>query len=517
MIDNDDLVLTMIGDTKHLQTVLVEDLSGTSPSPPVYTCLASSTTFQEVSFAIDPPPYWNLELSRRGLSSSMGSSLRPRSCPCCQFLPDDFLFLLPTADEEEDENDASEEQAHDPTNETTTGEVNLKDARTNRIDAKIQINPGKLVEDVVQPQPLRPRQAWEEIRTSCRQLVDTHGHPHLERTDDDDSEDHPPDTSNDNDDDEEYPVKSLYRTTGGSESSNPSDTSSSCCTTVSSLTCAVAPSDWEACLKHASQNTHRMAALGVHPWFIDELLNDDNQEDLQTGWLNRLEQMLQQHPNCMVGEIGLCKQARFLRTYAGGKAKALQLQRNVFVQQLHLAAQLQRSVSVHCVNQHGVLLEVLQSFEKEEEKTMFPPAIALHSFTGTAHHVHQLLQWEDRLHCRPVSSSQAPLLYFGFSHMVNCAMVTSDKARRQGRDAVRSIPLDRLLVESDVSCTADVVGGTSGAVAYVAWALSKPLHVVADVVARNGLRFLLQQQEQEQEQRLQDSQTQPTPATALFE
>jgi TatD DNase family protein len=212
-------------------------------------------------------------------------------------------------------------------------------------------------------------------------------------------------------------------------------------------------------------------------------------EGLSETWLSDLETLLQKHPGAMVGEIGLCKVARFVRTYAAGKQAALQLQRDAFCQQLRLAARLERPVSIHCVNQQGVMLDILKELASSEDGKRLPPAMALHSFTGTAHHVQQLLQWERGLK-RLSSSNKEPLLYFGFSHAVNFAMCTSAKSRRQGRQAVRQVPRDRLLAESDVHSDGNVAAGTAGAVAYIAWALSEPIQVVADLTRRNGLRFL---------------------------
>jgi Tat protein secretion system quality control protein TatD with DNase activity len=385
--------------------------------------------------------------------------------------------------------------------------------------------------------------------------------------------------------------------------------------TAVSLVCAVSPSDWQACLDYASMRAPTVVpALGVHPWYLDRILRKEDdgdgteEEDGHTPaasaareeegdnvdcrggdrrsgraleshkrrrmgreWLRKLKSMLEQHPGCLVGEIGLCKQARFLRTYEGGKAEALRLQRLAFQEQLRLACELGRPASVHCVNQHGVLLQVLQSLaddllrrpavrsRRNDPKTKpprgdrsngtyavhgddeddhkgdddiwpsrasrLPPAIALHSFTGTAHQVKQLLAWEASLPLqlrwiggdaanddgtdssrdraseehgdnkstsstssntikvdqsrnpqadpppRPTSLSLPPLLYFGFSHAVNVAMCSSEKSQSQGRDAVRAIPQDRLLAESDVSHPHEVLGGTAGAIAYLEWAL----------------------------------------------
>jgi Tat protein secretion system quality control protein TatD with DNase activity len=69
-------------------------------------------------------------------------------------------------------------------------------------------------------------------------------------------------------------------------------------------------------------------------------------------------------------------------------------------------------------------------------------------------------------------------------------MCRSDKSRMQGRDTVRAIPRDRLLVESDIHSSSLETLGTTGAVAYLAWALEEPIQVVAQTVIENGLRFL---------------------------
>eukprot|EP00980_Cylindrotheca_fusiformis_P018938 scaffold6331_cov195-Cylindrotheca_fusiformis.AAC.2 len=69
-------------------------------------------------------------------------------------------------------------------------------------------------------------------------------------------------------------------------------------------------------------------------------------------------------------------------------------------------------------------------------------------------------------------------------------MTTSEKSRRKGRDAVRAVPSDRLLVESDVHSSQDVLGGTAGAIAYVAWARDGDIMDIANSTSRNGLAFV---------------------------
>ena len=69
-------------------------------------------------------------------------------------------------------------------------------------------------------------------------------------------------------------------------------------------------------------------------------------------------------------------------------------------------------------------------------------------------------------------------------------MCTSEKSRKKGREAVRSIPENRLLAESDVHSSHDLCGGTAGAVAYIAWARDASLQEIANVTAKNGLALL---------------------------
>lgn len=206
-----------------------------------------------------------------------------------------------------------------------------------------------------------------------------------------------------------------------------------------------------------------------------------------------------------MAEIGLCKIARFVRSHPEGKAVALLLQRQVFMDQMRLAAKLKRPVSVHCVQQHGPFMSVLKELVQEalddleiengDQKSdenreahlcqAFPTAIGMHSFTGTAHHVKEILKFEQTWF-----PNHGGLFYFGFSHSVNVAMCSSTKSKKQGREAVQAVPIHQLVAESDVHAAKDVAAGTAGAVAYIASALDRPLIEIAKVTASNGLCFL---------------------------
>lgn len=299
-------------------------------------------------------------------------------------------------------------------------------------------------------------------------LVDTHGHAHLDKE-----------------------SQTNYQLTNNNNYDDTNDDA------IVSLTCAVEQADWVSCLEYVSKSHHRIAAIGIHPWYLNNL-NDDK-------WLHELEILIINHPGCMIGEIGLCKMARFIRTYEYGKQAALELQRNVFIQQIKIAAKYKRPVSIHCVDQHNILLDI---FKKLDPTCELPPVIGLHSFSGTAHQVQQLLKWEDDLFntSKDQNSSkkmktitpkiilpesfEQPIIYFGFSHSINYAMCSSDKSRIRGRDAIRIVPRNRLLSESDVQRHIDLPAGTAGSVAYIAWALDESIIDVASLTRNNGLAFL---------------------------
>ena len=333
-------------------------------------------------------------------------------------------------------------------------------------DGAIDLHPQSEDDD----QPCTPAQALQAIENHVKKielseqhnnpvflLVDTHGHAQLDR-----------------------PRNEIYAVMNVDASSQShSEENLSTSVGLKSLTCAVEPADWNATLEFASGSPEILPALGVHPWYL---------ADLGEGWLEELEALLIKHPGAIVGEIGLCKMARFVRQHPEGKAVALGIQRSVFHQQMLLAARLRRPVSVHCVNQQGIFLEVLEeilsSSPNEDLLQKFPAAIAMHSFTGTAHQVNEILKFEGKL------SPPRPLFYFGFSHTVNHVMCTSEKARQKGRDAVKAIPNNRLLAESDVHSPADLRGGTAGAIAYIAWARGDSIVDVARTTSENGRAFL---------------------------
>lgn len=434
-----------------------------------------------------------------------------RFCPCCAF---DLDLTLPESEKLEttrrddcDENE-SDSQALSPL-------PDIANTFNELVEASRNGNEGR-----------------DDERNLPVVIVDTHGHAQLNR-----------------ERNEAYLLETLRSETSGNdedEKLNLKQRTESF--HVKSLACSVEPADFDTTLEYAARSDRILPALGVHPWYIENLpgfssslernnkSEDVNPENtaLDSEWLVRMEELLLEHPNCLVGEIGLCKIAKWVRNFPDGKSAAMEIQKEIFRKQMEIAAKLRRPVSVHCVNSHGIFVaainELLERNLNEGDTTkmngsrstsdssrrfLLPPAIAMHSFTGTAHHVKELLALEQSIDfpnsrttrkkkrapkkntttenddtIPPPPPPKPPLFYFGFSHTVNYAMCTSDKARKKGKEAVQAVPLDRLLVESDVHSDMDVAGGTVGAISYVAWARNMHARDVMSATSKNGLAFL---------------------------
>ena len=289
---------------------------------------------------------------------------------------------------------------------------------------------------------------------------------------------------------------------------------------------------------HAGATT-LVPGLGVHPWYVHEN---------SPGWLSRLRANLVAHPSAVVGEIGLCKCAKNLRG-PGNKAKHWPLQLEACSLQLELAAELRRPASVHCVQAHGGLATLFSALlqsstgtpAREENKHLaeeqtsirnprtveaaastntneatsreesalplpdipiwrrLPPAIALHSFSGSVGQLANFLALETAaVHNSskhkakkaggkksaaqpgtPAPVEAAPphtTFYFGFSHTINVG--AGQVASTALLATIRAVPDDRLLIESDE--VGGVLSNEDGALGRCAGAMVRAVQLVAD-------------------------------------
>ncbi|KAL7752408.1 Cut9-interacting protein scn1 [Sorochytrium milnesiophthora] len=162
--------------------------------------------------------------------------------------------------------------------------------------------------------------------------------------------------------------------------------------------------------------------FGIHPWFA-------HQTQQRADWLSQLRQLLDRFPHSFVGEIGFDKVAR----HPGSSEKYdYQEQMQVFEAQFALAAQLDKVVSVHCVQAHGDLLHFLRSLSARKSEGVLPKRIMLHSYSGSVDVLQQLLK--------------LPRV----GERVYCSYSTAVNARSPRLvDRIRATPDTRVLLESD--------------------------------------------------------------------
>ena len=157
------------------------------------------------------------------------------SCACCAFSSLGSDLFLPRSNERGSTIDKLEEHNSSSSNLSVTNKSDI----------------------------IAPREAWDRIFASSSGsslhrpilLVDTHGHPHLQRD--------VQYASHDDGIDDNY--STMMQSIAGES--------------VVSLTCAVSPLDWKVALEYASQSSRILPALGIHPWYLGDILVNDNNID----------------------------------------------------------------------------------------------------------------------------------------------------------------------------------------------------------------------------------------------
>lgn len=275
-----------------------------------------------------------------------------------------------------------------------------------------------------------------------------------------------------------------------------------------------------------------LPSFGWHPWFSHQLINDtttptattstpqskenhyinvltpSSASDLDfisqlpspkllSALLNETRERLRQFPSSLVGEVGLDKAFRLPGVWTAeeissrdedltpGSREGRKLspykvkmdhQRAVLKAQLQLAGEMQRPVSVHSVQAHGVVFDLFKELWNGHEKVFlsrrqkeklkdaegalsddenddedeqrgpsktsemkqplpFPPRICMHSYSGPVEPIRQFLH--------PSNPSD---VYFSFSAVINFSGAPAKKIS----DVIKALPDDRILIESDL-------------------------------------------------------------------
>lgn len=334
--------------------------------------------------------------------------------------------------------------------------------------------------------------------------------------------------------------------------------------------------------KDTRQEDKILPCFGWHPWFSHQI-TDDTQPDAQTtnaqdqaqlkqthytavltpspiedpdfikslptpkplsALISETRTRLQQYPNALVGEIGLDKSFRLPGAWTSqeldnrdeqitpGSREGRRLspykvkldhQRAVLQAQLRLAGEMQRAVSIHSVQAHGAVFDLLKelwkghervvmsrrarerqqdaegalsSEEEDEDSGMngtseskkppakdtpsthlpFPPRICMHSYSGPVEPIRQYL-----------NKSNPSDVYFSFSTVIN---FSGAPARKVG-DVIKALPDDRILIESDLHVAGPEMDGYLEEVARQicelrGWELRRGVQQLAD----NWKRFV---------------------------
>nr|POE85424.1 cut9-interacting protein scn1 [Quercus suber] len=215
-------------------------------------------------------------------------------------------------------------------------------------------------------------------------------------------------------------------------------------------------------------------------------------------FLEQTRSYLDRYPLALIGEVGLDRSFRIPEVWLpeeadqrddaltpGGREGrklspyrvSIEHQRKVLTAQLRLAGEMQRAVSCHGVAAHGLVYETIAATWKGHERKVsskrerrkadgpthlgeglfdddeppsniaepYPPRICLHSFSGPSETVKQYL-----------APSVPCEVFFSFSTTINA---WSDSGDGKVEAAVRAVPDDKVLVESDLHTAGERMDG----------------------------------------------------------
>ncbi|KAI9785047.1 MAG: hypothetical protein M1835_003419 [Candelina submexicana] len=288
--------------------------------------------------------------------------------------------------------------------------------------------------------------------------------------------------------------------------------------------------DLDSIMKSPDAESRVIPCFGWHPWFSHQMYDDTSEKPREfeddfriahyqavltpkpesrdfllalpeprplSEYLAQTKDYLSKYPLALIGEVGLDRSFRIPDAWLPGQADErdttltpggregrklspyrvqLEHQRKVLKAQLKLGGEMQRAVSVHGVQAHGIVHTTLKETWKGHEREVisekerkrrratgeeqspeldedlknegnsnagskpYPPRICLHSYSGPVEFVKEYFQ-----------PSIPVKFFFSFSSVINFSGPTSSKAE----EVIKTIPADRILVESDLHCAGD--------------------------------------------------------------
>ena len=198
------------------------------------------------------------------------------------------------------------------------------------------------------------------------------------------------------------------------------------------LSASTSVDDWQACLDLSVKYHEVVPFIGTHPWFSDR-------HDRQ-----RMFDLLVGYPSAQVGEIGL------------DALKNTPDQESVFIDQLELAASLDRVCVIHCVKDYARLCKIMK-------ERSHPERFLIHGFSGGVQEMEFL---------------EKRGAYFTFSATLGKNLV----------EAFKRTPLDKILIESDANAAKQPDLGAS--VFYFASLKEMSVPAFSEMMERNAAKYL---------------------------
>lgn len=169
---------------------------------------------------------------------------------------------------------------------------------------------------------------------------------------------------------------------------------------------ATMESDWDAVRELAEEFPEFVRpAYGIHPWYA---------HTAKKGWEDRLLRILEDDPRATVGEIGVDGWV---------DSPGMEVQQEVFIKQVAIAAETGRVMTVHCLKAWEELFETMDQAEKWPEKFL------MHSFGGSIEIAERLLKHDG--------------VMFSFSGYFLQAR------KHKVLEVFKQLPIDRILLETD--------------------------------------------------------------------
>lgn len=199
--------------------------------------------------------------------------------------------------------------------------------------------------------------------------------------------------------------------------------------------------DWNKVIELGKSYSNIYPCIGIHPWYVDKTSDGD---------ILRMHELLKSDSRIMVGEIGLDKLHPDMKT-----------QEDIFIKQLILAAEFNRSAHIHCVGAWDRILRILKS-----RKLNGLPIMLMHGFSGSKEILTRLIKDYDA--------------FFSFS-----ATVVNAPGKRL-IDCVKEVPLDKILIESDEESPLIILD----VIKKIAEIKSVPIKKITEIIYENSKRVL---------------------------